>query len=59
MNNSVYLKRCPMCGSRARLQATSLHGMYAVVCDCSSHIFFGCGYDRKKVAAAWNKRVGE
>lgn len=46
---------CPLCGGEARIE----HGLvaWAVVCPCSSHVFYGCELDKAKTAEAWNARA--
>ena len=50
------LKRCPLCGGRAYL-TQGVTGIRAIVCYCSSHVFYGCEKDGGKTARAWNKRA--
>lgn len=49
------LKPCPLCGGEARIE----HGLvtWAVVCQCSSHVFYGCEKDKAKTIEAWNTRA--
>lgn len=55
MKNKQYIKRCPMCGSKARLWE-DISGMWAVQCN-------RCGVStiRRTLASAalyeWNRRV--
>lgn len=53
------LKPCPLCGSEARIEKSPMVGLVAIVCGCSSHVFFGVEYDEKKAIEAWNKRTPE
>lgn len=49
------LKPCPFCGGEAHIE----HGLvtWAVVCPCSSHVFYGCEKDKAKTVEAWNTRA--
>lgn len=51
------LKPCPFCGGEAHIE----HGLvtWAVVCPCSSHVFYGCELDKAKTVEAWNRRAKE
>lgn len=55
MESVEKLKPCPFCGGKARIE----HGLvtWAVVCPCSSHVFYGCEKDKAKTAEAWNTRA--
>lgn len=49
------LKPCPLCGGEAHIE----HGLvtWAVVCPCSSHVFYGYEKSQAKTAEAWNTRA--
>lgn len=51
------LRRCPFCGSAAKLERGLF--LWAVVCKCGSHVFYGCESSELWTADAWNRRAGE
>lgn len=51
------LLNCPFCGGEAHYDRGRLTGISAVVCPCSSHVFFGAEKDRDATITAWNTRA--
>lgn len=51
------LLNCPFCGGEAHYDRGRLTGISAVVCPCSSHVFFGAEKDRDATIVAWNTRA--
>ena len=49
------VKPCPLCGGRAQVEFGLVS--WAVVCPCSTHVFFGRELDGAATAEAWNRRA--
>ena len=58
IDGNKQLKRCPFCGSKARI-FTSSNGYYGVECDKVGCVIMQVQYGRsiEKVVNDWNKRV--
>ena len=51
---SKELKPCPFCGGEAHIERGAI--LWAVVCPCASHVFYGCEQSAEKTVKAWNTR---
>lgn len=52
---SEKLKPCPFCGGEAHIERGAV--LWAVVCGCASHVFYGCEQSKERTAMAWNTRA--
>ena len=52
---SEELKPCPLCGGEAHLERGAV--LWAVVCGCASHVFYGCEQSKERTVRAWNTRA--
>lgn len=46
---------CPFCGGEAEARKGAV--LNAIVCQCSSHVFYSCEFSKNATAEAWNTRI--